>query len=114
MAETFWISFSIGEGGNESQRYQAVLAAVRQMTDSIWWAESTNFILFHSDHSIDEVAAHVAAAFDPNRDLALLARESEREARAIGAVEDALLYELMPYAQRYQPPAPVEPVPTAD
>jgi len=78
------------------------------MTSDIWWTESVNFLLFRSDRGIEHNAAEVAVSIDPAIDLALLAKGSSPEARAIGAVEDALLFELMPYAQPFQPP-PAQP-----
>ena len=105
MAETFWITFCIADSGNEERRYQALLATVRRLTSDAWWTESVNYLLFRSAHEIDEIASEVAAVIDTDTDLALLASATAQEARAIGAVEDGLLYELMPYAQRFHPPS---------
>jgi hypothetical protein len=105
MAETYWITFCVADSGNEERRYQALVAAIRRMTCDAWWTESVNYLLFRSEHAIDHIAGEVAAVIDTDTDLALLAKASAHEARAIGAVEDGLLYELMPYAQRYHPPS---------
>ena len=96
-------------------------ATVRRATSSIWWTESVNFLMFHSEQHIDEIAREVAAAFDPSTDLALLSTLNGAQARAIGAIEDPLLFELMPNALRFHPepahappaPAPSEPSPPA-
>ncbi|MGZ8282810.1 MAG: hypothetical protein ACXWUN_07650 [Allosphingosinicella sp.] len=104
MAETFWISFHISESGNADRRYQALISEIHRQTSDLWWTESVNFLLFHSEHSIDDIAAAVFRSFDPEVDLALLAIADAQEARAIGAIEDGMLFELLPYAQRYQPP----------
>ena len=104
MASTYWITFKIGESGNAEGRYQALLAKVRQLTHAMWWTESANFLLFDSDHDIEALAAEVATVLDLSVDLALIARDEGREARAIGATEDPWLFELMPFAQQWQPP----------
>ena len=102
MSETFFVTFTIGKSGDPSERYQEVLAAVRGLTSDLWWTEASHFLLFQCEHSIDEAAAHIAAVLDLDADLALLSRADAAEARAIGAIEDAILFEIMPYAQRYQ------------
>jgi hypothetical protein len=101
MAETYWITFTIGEHGNSSGRHQALLAAVRRVTSDIWWAEASNFLMFHSERDIDEVAAAVDRAINEDTDLALLAKLNAQEAIAIGEIEDGLLFELMPFARRF-------------
>ena len=109
MADSYWISFHISETGNSDRRYQTLIGEIRALTVDAWWTESVNFLLFNSDHAIDEIAARVHAAFDPALDLALLVRTDPEEARAIGAVTDGLLFELMPSARRFlaaRPPAP--------
>ena len=105
MAETYWITFCVADSGNEERRYQALLATIRGLTSDAWWTESVNYLLFRSAHEIDHIAGEVAAVIDADTDLALLASATSQEARAIGAVEDGLLYELMPYAQRFHPPS---------
>jgi hypothetical protein len=102
MSEIYFLSYTIGHGGNQEERYEELLAAVRRLTSDLWWTEAQNFLLFQSDHSIDDAAAHVAAVLKLDTDLALLSRADAPEARAIGAIEDPLLFEIMPYAQRYE------------
>jgi hypothetical protein len=101
MSETYFVTFTIGKSGDPSERYQEMLAAVRRLTSDLWWTEASHFLLFQSEHSIDEVAARIAAVLHLDADLALLSRADAAEARAIGAIEDPLLFEIMPYAQRY-------------
>ena len=103
MARTYWISFSISQSGARDRRYQALLAAVRGATSDIWWTESTDFLMFHSDQGIYQIAGEVAASIDAATDLALLSTLDGAEALAIGAVEDPTLFVLMPEAMRYDP-----------
>ena len=102
MAEIYWISYSIGEKGNAERRYQHLLAAVHEMTQELWWTEMSNFILFQSDHGIDEIAEHVRGVLDPEADLAVLVRQDAEDGVAIGAVQDVLLFELMPNIRRQE------------
>ena len=102
MSEIYFLSYSIGHGGNAEQRHEKLLEAVHALTSDMWWTEAPNFLLFHSDRSIDEAAAAVAAVLHLETDMALLARADAQEARAIGAIEDSMLFEVMPYVERYQ------------
>ena len=95
--------------GNADRRYQALIGEIRQLTVDAWWTESVNFLLFSSEFPIDEIAHRVFAAFDPEIDLALLSQADGEAARAIGAIEDDLLFTLMPCAQRYRAPRPSPP-----
>jgi len=103
MAETYWISFSIAATGNPDQRYQDVLAEIRQLTSNLMWTEMSHFILFNSDRSIDDIAVQILAKIDYEADFALISRTDTQEARFVGHLEDALLHELMPYVQKVGP-----------
>ena len=102
MSEIYFLTFAIGQGGNAEGRREKLLEAVRALTSDAWWTEAPNFLLFNSDESIDRAAAGVAAALHPDTDMALLSRADAQEARAIGAISDSMLFEVMPYAERYQ------------
>ena len=103
MAETYWITFSIAKTGNPDQRYQDVLAEVRKLTSDIWWTELSHFLMFHSDHPIENIAIQILAQIDYEHDFALISRVDTQEARFVGHLEDALLYELMPWVQKVGP-----------
>ena len=103
MAETYWISFSIAKTGNPDRRYQNVIAEVRKLTSDVLWTEMSHFILFHSDHAIEEIAFQILARLEPTADFALISRVDAPEARFVGHLEDDLLYELMPYVQKVGP-----------
>ena len=102
MSDIYFLSYTIGHGGNAEARHEKLLEAVRELTSDAWWTEAPNFLLFNSDESIDRAAAEVAAALHLDTDMALLSRADAQEARAIGAISDSMLFEVMPYAQRYQ------------
>ena len=103
MAETYWITFSIAKIGHSDQRYQNVVAEVRKLTSDVLWTEMSHFILFHSDHSIEEIAFQILDKLEPTADFALISRVDVPEARFVGHLEDELLYELMPYVQKVGP-----------
>ena len=103
MAETYWITFSIAQTGNHEQRYQDVLAELRKLTSDVWWTELSHFILFNSNHAIEDIAIQILARIDYEADFALISRVDAQEARFVGHLEDALLHELMPYVQKVGP-----------
>ena len=103
MAETYWITFRIAPTGNHEQRYQDVLAEVRKLTSDIWWTELSHYLLFHSDRSIDDIAVQILAKIDFEADMALISKTDAQEARLVGHLEDALLYELMPNVKKIGP-----------
>ena len=103
MAETYWITFSIAKTGNPEERYQDVLAELRKLTSDVWWTELSHFILFNSQHSIQDIAVQILAKIDFAADFALISRVDTQEARVMGHVEDAMIYELMPYVQKVGP-----------
>jgi hypothetical protein len=114
MADNYWITYTIAHQGNADKRYQALLAAVHRMTDVLWWTEMSHFILFQSERGIEEIAGEVAHALNPAVDIAVISRQDVDEAMVIGPISDALFFELMPYARRYQgdaEPYPSEPTP---
>jgi hypothetical protein len=100
MAETYWVTFLIGAGGDREQRYEAVLEAVRHATSSIMCTDFDHFLAFDSDETIEAIAERIEAAFDPATDLALLAKSAAAEARIVGALGDPLILELMPYIRQ--------------
>ena len=103
MAETYWITFSIARTGNPDQRYQDVLAEIRRLTSNLMWTEMSHFILFHSERSIDDIAIQILAKIDYEADFALISKTAAQEACFVGHLEDALLYEVMPYVQKVGP-----------
>ena len=103
MAETFWITFSIAKSGNQEERYQALLATLRKLNPDDWWDESVNFLMFTSKYNIDDIALGVMNAIDVKTDLALLSTVNGADARVVGAVEDSMLFELMPNVERFPP-----------
>jgi len=65
-----------------------------------WWTESTAFIVFESDSSIDAVASAVKKAINEAVDIALIGMPDYKSARAIGAIQDGDIFKLMPFTKK--------------
>ena len=111
MAGTYWITFRIAHSGARDRRTQALLAAVRRMTLQKCWTEIDDFLMFDSEMVIDDIASEISDVIDDSHDLALLSNLDASEARAIGVIEDAMLFLLMPNCQRFHPETAAPPVP---
>jgi len=95
---TFWLSFCIADDVTYSDRYDALEAAVSGLAVQ-WWKETTSFILFSSERTIDEIASFVEAAVDPDQDVVLIGMTEVRSARIIGAWTNPALTELVPFVR---------------
>lgn len=100
MAETYWVTFRIADTGDYDSRYQQFVDAVRGVTDAMWWTEPTSFILFRSNHGIDDIASALAAPLRLSEDLAVVGMPEFKDARAIGATKDGDLFKLMPFTKK--------------
>ena len=76
---------------------------MRKLISDLWWTEMSHFFLFNSEHSIDDIAVQILARIDYEADFALISKTDAQEARFVGHLEDALLYEVMPYVQKVGP-----------
>ncbi|GLS02778.1 hypothetical protein GCM10007859_28090 [Brevundimonas denitrificans] len=98
---TYWFTFRIADIGDHGARYDRLHKAAHAMSEGgKWWVESTSFYVFDSQLNIDDVAAGVKAAIDPDHDLALVGMTDVKSARAVGAVQDSDLFGLIPFAKR--------------
>lgn len=98
---TYWLTFRIADQGDYSGRYDALHHAVFEAAKGgKWWTESTSFYVFESPLNAQEVAAKIRGAINPQTDLALLGMPEFKVAKAIGAVEDEDLFNLIPFAKR--------------
>lgn len=98
---TYWLTFRIADQGDYDARYDRLHKTVFELANGgKWWVESTSFYLFDSPSTISEAAAKISGALDTDCDLALLGMTEVKSARAIGAVTDQDLFELVPFARR--------------
>lgn len=95
---TYWITFRIADHGNYQARYDALHLAIHERTDKVW-EESSSFILFRSEHTIDQLASAVERALDTDIDVALIGMTEVKSARIVGDWSDPDLTELIPFVQ---------------
>jgi hypothetical protein len=94
----YWLSFCIAKDATYQDRYDALDAMIGSLTVR-WWKETTSFILFSSERSIDEIAAFVESVIDIDQDIVLIGMPQVKSARIIGSWTDPDLTELMPFVR---------------
>lgn len=98
--ETYWFSFHIENDSTYQQRYDRLIESIRDKLNGKWWLETTSFIIFQSNSNIDTIALAVKAAFNPNKDIAVIGMSDYKSARLIGASKDPDIYDLMPFIKK--------------
>lgn len=94
---TYWLSFRIGDDDSYAKRYDDLVEAIRLITNQHWWLETTSFIVFESDHSIDDLVSTVKGLIDEEIDLVLIGMPNFKSARLIGSSSDDTIKKLMPF-----------------
>lgn len=97
--ETFWISFRIADTNTYNDRYEALIETIRSVA-SKWWLEPSSFIVFSSSQKIDNIAASLKEAIDPEIDLAILGMPDYKSVRLVGLTEDPDIFKLIPFAKK--------------
>jgi hypothetical protein len=98
---TYWLTFRIADEGDYGHRYDQLHQTVFELTGGgKWWVEPTSFYVFESTLNADQVAGRIKSCLDEDYDLALLGMPNFKTARAIGAVKDQDLFDLIPFAKR--------------
>jgi hypothetical protein len=95
MPETYWVAFGIKDDKDCSQRHQALLSAILELSEGAWWMELPSFVLFRSEAPLELVASQVEKVLNTATDLALVGKPTFRKHLAVGAIEDPKLYELL-------------------
>lgn len=95
----YWISFRLADDRDYTQRYEALMEAIRQLSTK-WWTEPTAFIVFESASKIDAVATAVKQVIDEAVDIVLIGMPEYKDARAIGAIQDGDIFTLMPFTKK--------------
>ena len=99
---TYWITFRIADatvsGRSYEERYNAL---VKLITDNSpkWWGQTTSYLAFTWDQSIESIAGKCKAAIAPSHDLFLIREMDKQSARICGKNDDKDIYELVPYLQ---------------
>lgn len=99
MAKLYWVTFRLKDNRTRDDRYDALMAAMRDCAGSKWWVEPTSFAVFQSDLGIDDLAAHLGAAIDEGVDVLLIGMPEVKSARVIGLVEDRDLFKIWPWVR---------------
>lgn len=95
----YWLSFRLESDNTYSERYDALVEAVR-LQSSKWWLETSSFFVFESANGIDSVASKVKAAINPSKNIILLGMPDYKAARLIGASTDEDILSLMPFIKK--------------
>lgn len=95
----YWITFRLEQNTTYDDRYKALIDTVDKMK-SMWWGETSSFILFEAEKTIDEVAAAIKKAINASTDIVLIGMSDYKSARVIGPIKDQDLFKLMPFTKK--------------
>lgn len=99
----YWLTFRIEQrtvsGDSDDYRRERLYEAIRTLADRHWWVEPTSFILFQSEHDIDQIIGLVREAIAEPHDIVLIRNAEHKTARVLGKV-DPDLFKLMPYLEQ--------------
>jgi hypothetical protein len=93
---TYWLSFRLHENSTYEERY-AALENIVLSNSSMYWKETTSFIVFSSNISIQSVAASIKRVINPKIDLFLIRILDTKSAIICGNNQDQDIYKLIPY-----------------
>lgn len=97
---TIWISFRIAKkdasGKTYQQRYDALVDAVKEISDT-FWEETTSFIIFETDTDFNVAASLFKTKISPACDLFLMRKMDSKKAAICGKNDDQDVYDMMPY-----------------
>jgi len=98
-----WISFRIAKktvgGKTYDQRYEALENAVQDIS-SMYWKETTSFIVFETDTAFKSAAKTFKDKIEPGHDLFLMRKMDAKEAIICGKNDDNDIYEMMNYLEK--------------
>lgn len=100
MADTYFVSFVIRNDSTYSDRYEGLMEALRGLSPTVWWAETTSFILLESDQSIDHIVGVVKKHISVSKDIAVIGKTDFKTMRVCGAYEDEDIFKLVPFAKK--------------
>lgn len=86
MPIKLWSTFRLKRDATYDTRYAAMVKAFNEAGTN-FWEETTSFVAFDTTHTIDQVAAHVKAAINPQTDLLVFRQVVGLETRYVGVLE---------------------------
>lgn len=97
-----WISFRIAKktvgGKTYDQRYDALEKAVLDIS-SVYWKETTSFIIFETDTGFDSAAKTFKSKIAPSEDLFIMRKMDAKKAVICGNNDDDDIFEMMDYLE---------------
>lgn len=100
MADTYFVSFVIASDPTYTERYDGLMKALRALSPTVWWSETTSFILLASDQPIDYIAGIVKHHINTRKDIAVIGKTDYKTMRICGAYEDEDIFKLVPFAKK--------------
>ena len=106
---SYGATFRLQHDATYEQRYQKLLEAFGLIgTGYKFWFESTSYVAFASDLSIDQIETVIGRAINLRTDVVLIEAHEYKIARAVGQVKDDSIFALIPYLPRSSsPPADI-------
>lgn len=97
----YWLSFrldAVAVGGRTyDERWDALYAAIHDLAGVDYWQETSSFIVFETDKTIDQIMTATKRAVAPSNDLVLVRALDSKNARIVGPNTDVDIFRLMPY-----------------
>lgn len=97
---TYYVSFTIADDAAYSDRYNALISLLQGYDHTIWWAETTSYMLFQSDKSASQIAADIKGVIDTSKDIALVAAPHYKTMLVVGSSTDNDIYKLVDFAKK--------------
>lgn len=87
-------------GRDYKTRWNALYDAIHIISGINYWQETTSFIVFTTEKTLDEVASIAKSAVSSAYDLVLIRSLDVKDARIFGPVTDNDIFQLMPYLKK--------------
>ena len=72
---------------------------LRSYDNTIWWAETTSYVLFRSEKSSSTIAAEVKRVLDISKDVAIISSPYIKTMTIIGTNNDEDIFKLVDFAK---------------
>jgi len=98
--KTYYVSFTIADDAGYSGRYEALMELLRGYDNTIWWTETTSFVLFRSDKTAAQIAADIKAEINTSKDIVVIGATHYKTMLVLGANGDDDIYNLVDFAKK--------------
>lgn len=100
MARTYWITFRIEHDNGYDQRYDELIDSLKSHINGKYWDQTTSFIIFSSNSTVDQVASSIELAIDLVDDIAVLGCTHFKTMKVIGNYKDGDIFSLVDFADK--------------